>query len=147
MITSKFITEDDYDILKESLKKDEYHFDTPPEFFYEQNTVCSIYSDEEGPILFVRGKPIEYGTYSHLVIELDIQFLNNSDARRNLKAMLEGFSELETKAKDNGFIGFLFTSNQPFLKKFCIKRLGFEEVIDSILVKILLDKSEQSEVS
>jgi hypothetical protein len=146
MITSRFITEEDYDILKKSLEKDEYHFDTPPEFFYEEGTVCSVYNDEDGPILFVRGQPIEYGTYGVRAIRLDIQYLNNRDAKRNLKAMLEGFPELETKAKANGFSEFFFMSDQPFLRKFCVKRLGFKEVNEDILVKILLDKSEQSEV-
>lgn len=137
MITYRFIEERDYPLLIESLAEDEFHKGTGLEFFLEDGTVCSVYEDELGPILFVRGKPIIHNNI--VMIQLDIQYLNNEDARRNMKAMTEGFPVLASQAKMNGFTGFFFESNVPLLRKFCIKRLGFQEYGD-LLVKLLLDE-------
>jgi len=138
MITSRFINPDDYPLLKESLAADEYHRNTPLDFFIEANTVCSVFSDEAGPVLFVRGHPL-FNTEdtSWYMVRLDIQFLNNRDAKRNMRVMLEGFPILEARAKENGFRGFLFESIVPLLRKFCIKRLGFEVFDEQFLVKYL----------
>jgi hypothetical protein len=135
MIINRNITEDDRSLLELSLKYDEYHKDTPTSFFYEEGTVCSVYEDETGPICFVRGKPIVYETIK--IIQIDIQYLDNKDARRNLKAMLDGFPPLAERALENGFSGFFFVSTAPLLRKFCIKRLGFEPWGDEFLVKVL----------
>ena len=137
MISYRFIQEEDYQILEESLQNDEYHKGTPLSFFLEEGTVCTVYSEDNIPVLFVRGKPILHeGTGA---IQLDIQFLNNKDSKRNIKVMLEGFYELEAKAKENGFVGFFFNSTVPKLKRFCIKYLGFEDYGD-FLVKIFNKK-------
>ncbi len=136
MIT-RYITEEDREILESSLLLDEHHNTTPSSFFYEEGTVCSVYEDEDGPVCFVRGKPYGDGP---LILQLDIQYLNNNDARRNMKIMLEGFPLLEQRAKLNGFIGFFFLSNVPLLRKFCIKRLGFQEYGEEALVKVFVDK-------
>jgi hypothetical protein len=133
---SRLITPNDYGTLAQSLEHDKYHKDTTPEFFYEEGTVCSVYEDESGPVLFVRGKAIVEEPVR--VIQLDIQFLDNDNAKRNMRTMIEGFHELETKAIENGFIGFFFVSNVPLLRKFCVKRLGFEEMSENVLVKRLV---------
>jgi hypothetical protein len=136
MVTNRYLEEKDIPLLTESLKNDEFHQGTTAEFFQEKDTVCSVYEDEEGPVLFLRGQVIDY--YNHLkIIRLDIQYLNNKDARRNMRVMLEGFPELELKAKENGFQGFFFISNVPLLRKFCVKRLGFQEMNDDVLYKII----------
>lgn len=139
MVTNRFIEEKDYPLLQESLSKDSFHKDTSLEFFLEEDTVCSVYEDEDGPILFVRGKPLIFNNIG--IIQLDIQYLNNLDGKRNMKAMLEGFPILAEKAKQNGFSGFYFESSVPLLRKFCIKRLGFEDFGDDVLVKFLIDKN------
>ena len=138
MITSRFITEDDRQLLENSLAQDGYHKDTMPDFFFEESTVCSVFSDEEGVILFVRAKPFGYN--GMIAIQLDIQYVNNLDAKRNMKAMLTGFPIIEERAKQEGFVGFLFQSEVPLLRKFCVKRLGFYEVTDQFLGKILEQK-------
>src|SRR5580692_690839 len=94
-ITSRFITPDDYQLLATSLASDEYHKDTPPEFFYEEDTVCSVFEDEDGPVLFVKAKPFRYD--SMVAIQLDIQYVKNEDAKRNMKAMLVGFPIIEER--------------------------------------------------
>ena len=137
MITSRYIEEKDYEMLSDSLLQDEYHQDTGIDFFLEPGTVCSLYCDEAGPICFVRGKVLfEFGVAA---IQLDIQYLNNLDHRRNMKAMVEGFAVLEKNAKANKFSGFIFNSNVPLLRKFCVKRLGFEEFDENLLVKVIVD--------
>lgn len=138
MITSRYITEGDKKLLSTSLIKDEYHRETPVSFFYEDGTVCSVYEDEKGPILFVRGKPIIYHGIG--IIQLDIQYVNNNDGKRNLRAMMTGFPILESRAKANGFYGFYFVSNAPLLRNFCIKRLGFQDYGEYALVKSLIDE-------
>lgn len=135
MVRNRYITDDDYSLLAGSLLLDEYHKDTPASFFYAEGTVCSVYEDEDGPICFVRGKPIVQDGVG--IIQLDIQYISNNDGRRNLKAMLTGFPELERKAKENGFVGFFFVSSAPLLRKFCVKRLGFKEHDEQLLVKVL----------
>jgi hypothetical protein len=137
MITTRYITENDRTLLSTSLALDEYHKDTEVDFFYEPDTVCSVYEDEKGPILFLRGKAIVHEGIG--VIQLDIQYINNNDGKRNLKAMMQGFPELENRAKANGFSGFFFVSNVPVLKSFCIKRLGFEDYGYDCLVKSLIE--------
>jgi hypothetical protein len=145
MITNRFIEERDYPLLEQSLSGDEFHKDTPLSFFLEEGTVCSVYEDENGPILFVRGKPAHIGgVYS--IIRLDIQFLDNYDAKRNMRAMLEGLPELESKAKSNGFEGLYFYSNVPLLRKFCTKRLGFKEFGEEVLYKVLDSEGEYARV-
>lgn len=140
MITSRFLTVEDHQQLSNSLSEDEYHKDTPLEFFLEEGTVCSVFEDETGVVLFVRGQPLFHKEDQGIrLIRLDIQYLNNVNAKRNLRTMLEGFPILEKRAKDNGFIGFIFSSAAPLLRKFCIKRLGFEPVDDEFLVKVLYD--------
>lgn len=128
MITSRYISLDDYTMLDQSLALDEYHKDTPAMFFYEPDTVCSVYSDNKGIVLFARGKSVE--VQNKKVIRLDIQFLNNNAVKRNLITMLHGFTQLEVKARDNGFDAFVFESTQSLLRNCCIRRLGFEEVPD-----------------
>lgn len=141
MIINRIATKDDYTILSSSLSLDEFHKDTLVDYFFEEGTICTVYEDNSGPILFVRGKPIIQDGIG--IIQLDIQYINNFDARRNMKAMLEGFPELERKAKENGFSGFFFVSNVPLLRKFCIKRLGFEPLTEEYLIKVLVDKSSK----
>jgi len=141
MITSRYITDDDYSLLAGSLLLDDFHKDTPASFFYAEGSVCSVYEDEHGPICFVRGMPIiENGVG---IIQLDIQYINNQDGKRNLKAMLTGFPDLEQKAKENGFSGFFFISNVPLLRNFCIKRLGFQDYGDDFLGKLFIDKPKE----
>ena len=130
MITSRNIMADDYHVLRGSLVFDEFHSETDPSFFYEENTVCSVFSDEKGIVLFARGKVLE-GNF----IALDIQFINNHDAKRNMRTMLEGFPIIEERAKSHGFLGFLFESQVPLLRKFCVRRLGFKEYNECLLYK------------
>ncbi len=143
MITSRLITEEDHSLLEEVLQEDIYHYDTTASFFYEEGTVCLVYQDEDGIVLFARGKPLDNGKVR--AIQLDLQFMDNLNAKRNMRTMLIGFPELERKAIENGFSGFFFISDVPLLRKFCCKRLGFKEFDETILVKVL-DKADQIEV-
>lgn len=118
MITDRYFEPSDLDLLELSLSRDEHHTGTKPEFFTQVGCISKVYEDELGPILFVRGAK---------ALRLDIQFANNDDHKRNMKAMLGGFDGLAKKAFQNGFTEVIFNSNNEMLKKFCIKRFGFEE--------------------
>ena len=145
MITSRYITPEDRELLANSLSGDEFHRDTPVDFFYEEGTICSVFCDEEGIVLFVRAKPVYDNEKFIAIICMDIQYLNNLNARRNMKAMLTGFPIIEERARKEGFAGFLFQSEMPLLRRFCVKRLGFQEANEQFLYKVLqqepLDKS------
>ena len=144
MITSRFLTEDDYPLLAESLSTDEYHKETALGFFLEEGTVTSVFEDVDGPVLFVRGQPLIHSEHQRFkMIRLDIQFLNNLNAKRNMKTMLTGFPLLEQRAKENGFTGFIFMSTAPFLRKFCVRRLGFLECGYEFLVKVLQEDLQE----
>jgi hypothetical protein len=118
MVTDRFLEHRDLALLELSLSRDEHHQGTPPEFFTQYGTVCKVFEDKQGPILFVRGAK---------AIRLDIQFADNNDHKRNMTAMLEGFDGLAKKCKEQGFSEVIFNTNNPMLKKFCVKRFGFVE--------------------
>src|ERR1700744_1403517 len=117
MVTDRFLDASDLPNIAMALAKDEYHKGTEAEFFTQFGCISKVYEDEIGPIMYVRGAK---------ALRLDIQFVDNNDARRNMKAMLERFPDLVEKAKENGFSEIVFVTNSPLLKKFCEKRLGFE---------------------
>lgn len=119
MVTDRLYEESDYDLLDLSLSQDKYHTTTQPEFFTEPGTMCKVYEDNHGPVLFVKGSP---------VLRLDIQFVSNDDGRRNIRVMQEGLPPLAQKARENGFKEIVFNTTSPLLKAFCTKRLGFQEV-------------------
>lgn len=125
MITNRFLQVEDYALLSASLTTDEYHTTTTPLFFVEPETICLVYEDEKGPVLFLRGKATDIE--NKRVLQLDIQYVSNSDGRRNIRTMLDGFPVLVAKAKLNGFNEITFNSDVPLLRAFCTKRLGFQE--------------------
>jgi hypothetical protein len=119
MVTDRLLESQDKPLLADSLSKDEHHKDTTtPDFFYAPGTVCKVYEDEDGPICFVRCTK---------VLRLDIQYKDNEDKKRNLKAMISGFDSLEKKARDNGYTEIAFKTNSPLMKAFCTRRFGFVE--------------------
>jgi hypothetical protein len=118
----------DIPLLAVSLAQDEHHKGTEPEFFTAPGTVTKVYEDEQGTICFVRGTK---------ALRLDIQYVDNDDVKRNMKAMLEGFDKLVEKAKANGFTEICFSTNSNVLKRFCEKYFGFEAVEGNELRKFI----------
>lgn len=118
MITDRMFENTDLPLLETSLAFDKHHTTTKPEFFTQEGTVCKVYEDENGPILFVKGTP---------VLRLDIQYVSNEDFERNKQAMLDGFPELVKRARANGFKEIMFQSDVRALKIFCKRNFGFTE--------------------
>lgn len=116
MITDRFIELQDLNLLQLSLADDIYHHGTTVDFFTAPGSVCKVYEDEEAPIMFVRGAK---------ALRVDIQYMDNTDVRRNMKCMLAGFPPLVEKAKENGFTEIIFNSDHQLLREFCVRRLGF----------------------
>lgn len=116
MITDRFIEPDDLSLLELSLAKDEYHTKTSTDFFYQPGTLTKVYVDEQGPVLFARVSA---------ALRLDLQFMDNYDAKRNIRVMMEGFPLLVAKAKENGYSEIIFNTSNDLLRRFCIKRFGF----------------------
>jgi len=118
MIKSRMIDQKDSSLLEKSLMNDEYHQGTTPDFFFAPGSVCNVWEDEKGPVLFVRGTK---------ALRLDVQYVDNKDVRRNALVMMYGFDNFVEKARENGFTEIIFNSNSPVLIKFCKRRLGFVE--------------------
>jgi hypothetical protein len=118
MILSRRIEENDRPILAESLAADTFHQGTNVDFFYDQRSICNVYEDDDGPVMVVRGTK---------ALRLDIQYLDNNDAKRNMRIMLDGFDDLAHKARESGFTEIVFNTNSPLLAQFCKKRFGFVE--------------------
>ncbi len=102
--------------LQASLLEDEEHPDLTSDFFTEHGTITSVYGDDAGPACYVRGSK---------TLRLDIHWCDNSDAKRNMKIMLQGFNALAERAAENGFKEIIFQTNSPLLRLFCVKRFGF----------------------
>lgn len=132
-IEIRSITPYDYQDLKQAIENDPYHKDTTTvDFFYLPLTMCNVYYDEEGTILWLR-----LCSDVDRFVHLDIQFRLNEDGKRNIRAMRDGFPVLCSRAKEKNFKGFIFDSTSPLLKKFCTERLGFIEQENNILRKEL----------
>lgn len=119
MMTSRPIDPTDKELLHASLTDDRYHTTTTTDFFYAPGSVCNVYEDEQGPVLFCRGSK---------ALRLDIQFVNNRDFRRNRDVLINGFPNMMEKARANGFTEIIFCSNSPLLVRFCKHTLGFTDV-------------------
>jgi hypothetical protein len=115
----RWINSEDYGTLELSLKTDQYHQETKPDFYFAPGSFCKVYEDEQGPILFLRGTK---------AIRFDIQFLDNRDFKRNRKALIEGFPAVVAQCKAAGFTEIVFSTNSPLLKRFCKQRLNFTDV-------------------
>lgn len=119
MTTVRRIEHKDKQVLATSLATDSFHSTTDPDFFFAPGSVCNVYEDDKGPVLFLRG------TKS---LRLDIQFVSNNDFERNRGTMLDGFPGLIERAKRSGFTEIVFCSNSPLLMRFCRQKFGFEPV-------------------
>jgi len=134
MVTTRWIQPEDHDLITESLKTDEYHFGNEADFFYDPDTCCNVYEDENGPIMYLRGYvDSQVGERS---VCIDIQFLSNIDARRNMEALLFANKYFVANCKEQGFEELVFSTKSTRLKKFCTKYLGFAEV-DGKMHKVL----------
>ena len=115
----RMIAPEDHALLADSLKDDQYHQKTTPEFFYAPGSFCKVYEDSEGPVMFVRGTK---------AIRLDIQFVNNRDFERNRKTMVEEFSAFADSCRQAGFTEIVFNTTSPLLRRFCKQTLKFVDV-------------------
>ncbi|MFL6437716.1 MAG: hypothetical protein ACJ71Q_09065 [Terriglobales bacterium] len=118
LIQDRFLTNHDLPILADSLSTDQYHKETSVSFFTAPGTVCKVYEDEAGPICFVRGSK---------ALRLDVQFMDNTNIKRNGPAILALLADISAKARQNGYTELIFNTDNPALARFCKKRFGFVE--------------------
>ena len=113
--------------LDAALSVDAFHPTTKSDFFLPLRTdgdldarvTTAVYSDEAGPILFVRQTK---------ALRIDMCFSDNNDHQRNKKAMLFGWDALVERAVANGFTEIITSTNSPSLKHFGKETFGFKEV-------------------
>lgn len=119
--------EKDRAFLDDALSRDEYHTTTTSDFFLplapngipDVRVTTNVYSDEKGPILFVRHAK---------ALRIDMCFSDNNDHKRNAAAMKFGWGDLVQRAKESGFTEIICSTNSPMLKKFGEDVFGFKEV-------------------
>ena len=128
MVTDRLLQESDYELLKESLEKDEYHKTTSPDFFAQEGTLSKVYELDEEPVLFARACK---------ALIMDLQFLDNNNVQANRKVMEEGFPILTEMAKKNGFNSIIFQTSNSLLQRFCERKLKFETIGETVLRKVL----------
>jgi hypothetical protein len=127
MVTDRLLEDTDLPLLRTSLANDEYHSDTPAEFFQQEGTVTKVYETEDHtPICFARV------TKS---MRIDVQFVDNDDHSRNGAAMFEGLKALAPAAKSNGFTELVFTTNVSALANFARDVLGYDIVPDTFVLR------------
>lgn len=119
MTILRSLEERDKSLLQESLAKDQYHKETPVEFFYSAGAATLVYEDDAGPVFVVRGTK---------ALRMDIQFLDNNQFDRNRKMLEENFHDFAERARQQGFTELVFCSNSPLLIAFCKRKFGFAEV-------------------
>lgn len=119
MISSKHIDENDRELLATSLAHDQFHPDVQADVFYEEDTIANLYSDDDGPVLFLRGSRS---------LRIDMCFVNNAASTRNVAAMVAGFETLVVGAKAAGFKEIVTSSNSPALVQFGIDNFEFERM-------------------
>jgi len=123
MVTSRFIADEDRELLQAALERDTFHPGRSVDIFAEPDTITSLYFDEQGPVLAVRA-------YKSLFI--DLLCLNNADPR-NKRVLQEGWVQLCKQAKEAGYREIVTSVSGPALLKFCLKPqseggLGYEQV-------------------
>lgn len=116
MQKDRWLNEDDRALLEASLSVDPFHKDTPADFFYDPRSVCEVYEDGQGPVMFVRGTK---------ALRIDVQFVNNKDRLRNAKAMLANIERVAEQARRAGFTELVFCTDNVELNEFAKKALGF----------------------
>ena len=119
--------EKDRSHLDAALSVDAFHPTTTSDFFLplqpngipDVRVTTNVYSDEKGPILFVRQAK---------ALRIDMCFSDNEDHKRNAAAMKFGWDALVQRAKESGFTEIICSTNSPMLKKFGEDVFGFKEV-------------------
>lgn len=123
----KTATVQDRAYLDAALSVDAFHPTTKSDFFLplladgdlDARVTTNVYSDEKGPILFVRHAK---------ALRIDMCFSDNNDHKRNAAAMKFGWGDLVQRAKESGFTEIICSTNSPMLKKFGEDVFGFKEV-------------------
>jgi hypothetical protein len=111
-------------LIESALAKDEFHPGTPSDIFYEPGVLTSLYSDDQGPVLFVRG---------YKSLHIDLLCVNNFDVERNRAVMQSHFKVICANAKSAGFHEICTSVNGAALLRFVCRTedqggLGFERV-------------------
>ena len=110
MITERSFTEQDIPALTASLENDAFHRGTFPSFFTEGKTVCNVYEDEQGPILYLRGAK---------TLRLDVLF-SSDDEQRN-RSVLDAVENLLQRAAEQGFVETIVRTDSPVLTKLAVE--------------------------
>lgn len=106
-----------------------------PEFFFEPATLGLLFSDEIGPVFFVRLDPEP----DH-VIRVHIQF-QLAHALRTVRMLKSGFAVVEERVRLAGGEKMIFDSISEPLIEFCVNRFGFQRIAGTNNLELELEKA------
>jgi hypothetical protein len=118
VITSRPINESDFPRMEQEIRSDACHKEwLKPSFFTAPNTLSTVYSDEDGEILFTRLSSC---------LRIHVQFCDVSK-QKIARCLVTQFSDIVKRAKASGYSQIIFDTESPSLAKFCQRYLGFTE--------------------
>lgn len=126
MIIYRTPTEQDKPLLQEWIAADPDHSgkNMTPEFFFSEEAMSLVLTDDRGPGLFVRVDPEAPGS-----VRLHIQFSPNEV--KSAKMLLRGWPGFAQGVWNSGVTRMVFASTSPVLIGFCKRVFGFVRVPES----------------
>jgi hypothetical protein len=107
--------------------KDFYNPSPDPEEGYVAPVQCSIISDDERPIAFVR--------YTK-TLRISCIWNDESDTRQNARAIIFGINDAVQKARTSGFSEIIITTSNPQLANFFTKMLKMTKSGDEYVLAV-----------
>ncbi len=120
MVTFRQAVKSDIPTLDLAISVDPYHKGwLLSDFFFHPLSMTVVGMDDDGPILFLRMKPVLK------TVQIFAQFVC-FDRLRAAKAIYEGFPTIKQHIALAGFHYIVIDSTSPSLVRLCVERLGFE---------------------
>lgn len=125
MINRRPMAGTDLPVLQAALDQNTFHPNQKTEYYTGKKMYTEIYSDEQGPIGFLR--------YTKS-LRLCTVWCDNGDRVRNGASIMQAIKNSVNIALADGFTEILFETNSPLLEKFCTSKLGFDRAEGNTLI-------------
>lgn len=116
MITERFFEDSDLPLLAQSVAPNGIDQDAIETYFRAPGTVASVFGDDEGPVLFVRGSK---------TLRLELALSLDAGDERKAKVLVEGLARVAEKARQHGFTELVMNCDIPSLREVAIGTFGF----------------------
>ena len=113
----RLLNENDRPMVEDWVRAEPTHGNNTFAWYSEPGTRTVVVEDEAGPVIVAKFTPI---------LQMDTDFLPEADPKRVARAIIEGLTEMEKQAKQQGFRQISFESVAEKLIAFC-ERLGYRK--------------------